>query len=152
MYTRPVAGRTHADQQPGAIDSEQCVEIVRSVYAAHARGDMAAVFDSYQPDIEWQTLSIAPGAMAYRGHEGVRTFMRAWLGAWREWHIDVEEVSGLGADRVLTVFRQYGMMRDSEFEVEQRVAQIWTLREGRVARVQDFSSRAAAVESAAACG
>jgi ketosteroid isomerase-like protein len=136
--------------RPGdsATRAEQNVSLVKRVYSAHRGGEMDAIFSLYDADIEWETLPQAPGDRIYHGHDGIRTFFRAWLGAWSEWDLDVEEVTPVGDARVLTVFRQHGRLRRTGVEVENRTAQIWTIRDGKVIRVQDFPSREEALAAA----
>jgi ketosteroid isomerase-like protein len=84
----------------------------------------------------------------YRGHDGIRTFFRAWLGAWDEWDLEVEEITAIDRDRVLVVFRQHGRMRGTRVPLDNRTAQLWTLRDELVVRVQDLPSREEALEAA----
>ncbi|GAC1436022.1 MAG: hypothetical protein NVSMB51_06580 [Solirubrobacteraceae bacterium] len=121
--------------------SEANIDIVKQVFAAQRAGDMSTIFALYDPEIEWETLAEAPGDRIYKGHEGIRTFFRAWLGGWRDWGLEVEEISALGERQVLTVFRQFGRLRDADVEFENRTSQLWTLHDGKVIAVQDFSSR-----------
>ncbi len=60
--------------------SEENVEIVRSVIEAHGRGDFAAVFAAYDPEVEWHVGGVGSAVSdlkpVYRGHDGVRAFWR----------------------------------------------------------------------------
>jgi ketosteroid isomerase-like protein len=62
--------------------SQENVEIVRRVYDAAARRDVATVLALYDPDVE-RDVSLHPlggvtGKRVYRGHEGLRIWFREW--------------------------------------------------------------------------
>jgi ketosteroid isomerase-like protein len=119
--------------------SRENVEIVRGLYEAFARRDNESPFEVFDPEIQWEVATfLVPGAGGdYRGHEGVRTFWRRWLEAWSEIDFDYE-VADLGGDRVAgLVTRQRNHGRGSGIWVDQEpYAQIWTLRDGKVVRVE----------------
>jgi hypothetical protein len=56
--------------------STQNVDVVRSSYAAFGRGDIAALLDTLDPNVEWITPGPAdlPSAGTRRGREAVREF------------------------------------------------------------------------------
>jgi ketosteroid isomerase-like protein len=61
--------------------SQDNVAIVRASWEAWRRGDMGALFEFYDPDVEWDmTHSYVPGMGVYQGHDGIREFFREWGG------------------------------------------------------------------------
>ena len=59
--------------------SRDNVAIVRASWEAWRRGDMAALFEFYDPDVEWDMRhSYVPGMGVYHGHDGIREFFREW--------------------------------------------------------------------------
>jgi ketosteroid isomerase-like protein len=51
--------------------SEENVEIVRASWEAWRRGDMDALFEFYDPEVEWDmTHSYVPDMGVFHGHEG----------------------------------------------------------------------------------
>ncbi|MGA8805580.1 MAG: nuclear transport factor 2 family protein [Solirubrobacterales bacterium] len=141
--------------------SKENVEVVRRIVDAHQRGDFASVFAAYDPAIEWHTGSV--GAQwsgdsraaqwsdfepVYHGHEGVRTFWRTWFAAWETVDFQYEEFIDAG-DQVLCILSQRMRGRTSGVELEwSSYAQVWTIREGKVIRVEFFANREEALEAA----
>ena len=59
--------------------SEGNVEIVRKAWEAWSRADMAALFEFYDPEVEWDvTHSYVPDMGVFHGHDGIRAFFREW--------------------------------------------------------------------------
>jgi ketosteroid isomerase-like protein len=75
--------------------SQENVELVRRVYEAHERGDFAAVFAAYDPEIDWHVPGVTSAELGfdpvYVGHDGVRTFWRQWLSAWETTSFEYDE-------------------------------------------------------------
>jgi ketosteroid isomerase-like protein len=66
--------------------SEENVEIVERVFDAVARHDTEAVLDAYDPDIEYDFSGSPLGGLigdtVYRGHDGMRRWVRDRYEAW----------------------------------------------------------------------
>jgi ketosteroid isomerase-like protein len=130
--------------------SQENVEVVRGLYAAAARRDNAAVYAIYADDIEWDATRTERGAVTgqmVHGHAGLQGWLREWYGAWENIDDNLEEVLDAGDDEVLSVMTQRGRGRVSGAEVEDRLATIWTVREGRIIRAVWFPSKAEALEA-----
>ena len=133
--------------------SHENVEIVRGVIEAHERGDVASVFAAYDPEIEWHVGRVAAEASdfepVYHGHDGIRAFWRVWFAAWEKASFEYEEFIDAG-DSVVSILSQRVRGRTSGVELEWRsYAQVWTLREGKVVRVEFFPTRDEALEAVA---
>jgi ketosteroid isomerase-like protein len=131
--------------------SREVVEIVRRIYDAVARGDNVAPFELYAPDIEWDVRTSPPALLGlepvYHGHEGVRRFWRDWLSAFERLDFELEELIDAG-DRVLAVIHQRAVGRLSHIAFDDRVFAVWTLRDGKVARMRAYLDRDEALEAA----
>ena len=132
--------------------SGENLEIVQGVIDASRRGDMEAVFAAYDTDIEWHIGNVAAPITdfepVYRGHDGIRTFWRTWFEGWENVSFDYEDFIDAGA-RVITVLTQ--RMRGRTSGVDQEwvsYAQTWTIRDGKIVRVEFFPNRAEALEAA----
>jgi ketosteroid isomerase-like protein len=131
--------------------SQENVEAVRRVIEAHDRGDFAMVFAAYDPGIEWHlTQGWAPASdfePVYHGHEGVRTFWRTWFAAWETASFEYEEFIDAG-DSVVAILSQRVCGRTSGLELEwNSYGQVWTIRDGKVVRVEFFPTRSDALEA-----
>lgn len=131
--------------------SQDNSEVVRRVIDAHQRGDFASVFAAYDPAIEWHiaSLPLAPGfEPVYHGHDGIRAFWRVWFAAWETVGFEYEEFIDAG-DTVVAILSQRMRGRTSGVELEwSSYAQVWTVREGKIVRVEFFLTRDEALDAA----
>ena len=102
------------------------------------------------PDLVWDTTTwSSSGGLNLKKCVGVDEANR-WLAQWAEafenWSLDVEKVFDAG-DQVVTFVRQHAKGRHGGPEVEMRFAQVWTFRDGLIARVEMYSDRAEALEA-----
>jgi ketosteroid isomerase-like protein len=126
--------------------SEENVETVRGSWEAWRRGDTDALFDFYDPDIEWDmTHSYVPGMEVFHGHDGVRAFFREWGEFFAEYHAEPERFIDAG-DSVVARVRQHGRGRASNVGVEMPLYwQVYRLRDGRAVRVEIYRDEAEAL-------
>jgi len=138
--------------------SQENVEFVRSLQpgpgvdiAALFRDDkiveatLAAIASAVHDDLE--SSVIAQGvASSYRGIEGLRAAWVDWLAPWDSYYTEIEDVIDLG-DRVLVLPRDHGRRKDLATDVEQRGGSVYTVRGGKVARVEFYPNRDEALEA-----
>jgi ketosteroid isomerase-like protein len=130
------------------------VEIVRRVYdsLADPGEDITAL---WHPDVKFDVSRDIWGPVVGGGHycgvEGVRAWMLDLYAAWEQLDIDVEELIDAGDD-VVAVIRVTGRGRVSGIEIEYRPAGVWTIRDGRIARVVWFVARDEALAAAGVAG
>jgi ketosteroid isomerase-like protein len=126
--------------------SAQNVEIVRASWEAWSRGDMDALFEFYDPAVEWDmTHSNVPDMGVFHGHEGVREFFREWRSFFAEYYAEPEQFIESG-DSVMVRVRQGGRGRSSTVSVEMPAYwQVYRLRNGRAVRVEIYRDEADAL-------
>jgi ketosteroid isomerase-like protein len=133
--------------------SQENVEVVRRLLPAFQSVDVGnferrfdEVREIFDPEVEWVA---APHSLLsseeYRGHEGVRRFWTEFLSAWDEYGVEVEELIDAG-DRVVAVLRLSG--RTDELEVGEARSSLFTLRDGRIVRIEPFASKDDALAAA----
>ncbi len=93
LFARP-APRTEAPPAPGdaapgapSADSPGGVELVRAAFDAFAARDVSAMLDHCHPDIVLRALvtsQLADRAEPYRGHAGIRAYLRDVADVWEE--------------------------------------------------------------------
>jgi ketosteroid isomerase-like protein len=115
-------------------------EIVKRLYESFRTRDNAAAFELYAPDVVWDmSRTEMPGLSGvYHGHDGIRTFWRNWLDAWKgiEWEQSEPEELEDGRVRV-RVYNQRNEGRETGIEIGQRdYEQFWTIENGKVTRVE----------------
>jgi len=129
--------------------SQENVEIVRASWEAWSRGDMDALFEFYDPAVEWDmTRSYVPDMGVFHGHDGVREFFGEWRAFFAEYYAEPEEF--IGADEsVIVRVRQGGRGRASTVSVEMPAYwQVYRLRGSRAVRVAIYRDESEALEAA----
>jgi ketosteroid isomerase-like protein len=128
--------------------SEENLEIVRASWEAWSRGDMDALFEFYDPEVEWDmTRSYVPDMGVFHGHEGVREFFREWRAFFAEYYAEPEQFVDAG-DGVVVRVKQGGRGRSSTVGVEMPAYwQVYRLRDGRAVRVEIYRDETEALEA-----
>jgi ketosteroid isomerase-like protein len=119
-------------------------------FACWNGGDIDLMADSYADDAEVDTTTVLPDGRCYKGREEfVRYFHEQW-DAWAGFRIEPLNIAAVSGERFIVEVRMTATGRSTGIEVDQRMGLIYTLREqdGKVARVQMFPSRDAALEAA----
>ncbi len=123
--------------------SEQNLERVRQAYEFVDR-EHKPDFDVIHPDIQWHTRADLPDAATYSGPDGVARLMAEWWETFDDLHMDLEELIDAG-DRVVVVLRLHGRVRGSAHEVDMPETHLVTMRDGKVAEIQEYPTRAEAL-------
>jgi hypothetical protein len=89
------------------------------------------------------------GGLGASGHgfAGLLAAWREWLRPWETYWTEVDDFIDAGADRVVVLVRDHGRLLGSDLEVENLGASVWTLREGKIARVEFHADRANALKA-----
>jgi ketosteroid isomerase-like protein len=125
------------------------VEIVRTAAEAYIRGAFEEAIAWMDPEIEWDMTNVpVPDPAVYRGYEGLIAFQTSWDESWESMELEPLEYLAVG-DLVVASFRQTGKGKLSGVEVEQQIAQVWTLRDGKLVRMVMYPDRETALEAAA---
>ena len=74
----------------------------------------------------------------YHGPDGYSRSMADWVGAWRNWRVEIEDVVEVARDRVLVTGRHIGEGLASGVEIERWGAIIYTFRRGKILRVNAY--------------
>jgi ketosteroid isomerase-like protein len=118
--------------------SRQNVELVQTVLAGFiATG--APSWDLLHGEVEVHDHDVMD-AGEYLGHAGFASWLENWDSAWSDFSMEPEEF--LDADeRVVSVFRMTATGRDSGVEVERQDAIVWSVRSGKVVRLDYYNNR-----------
>jgi ketosteroid isomerase-like protein len=111
------------------------LDLVRSIYAAWERGDYSSV-EWAHPEMEL-VIADGPSPGRWRGLAGMAEGVRSILGAWEDWHAEVDEFRELDDERVLALVRFRGRGKTSGLELEQmraRGASVFHVHDGKVTR------------------
>ena len=119
-------------------------EVLRRAYEALARRDFAALDELADPDLEMDLSERVLNPATYRGAEGLLQFLGEIDELWEWMRIEVERVLERG-DELLAVLMVTVKGRGSGVEIESRIAQRWTLRDGKLRRMYLYVDAEAAL-------
>ena len=111
-------------------------ELVRGIYDAYARRDIAAAFANFSPEIEFVQTDLLPWGGDYRGIEGARESLGRLL-AHVDSRVEVEEMISAG-DRVVVIGRTRGTVRGSGATFDLRAVHVWKVAGGRILRFEAY--------------
>lgn len=129
--------------------SQANVELVRAIYERFRAGDTDAALALHHPEIEVHDRPEVPDPQVYRGHEGVLRSVSVSRETFRGLDIEPEELHDAG-DRVVAVIRIQGRGRESGIPIDERLAHLWTIRDGKAVRMVVYSSLDEALREARA--
>jgi ketosteroid isomerase-like protein len=113
------------------------VELTRRQFGCAKVGDWDGVLTFYSPDTDWD---MTPGGLSkYDGPAALRRFFVEWSGSYKEWDVELEEVSDLGDGMVLAVALTRGKPGRGAGWVELRFATIARWIDGRIARITSYT-------------
>jgi ketosteroid isomerase-like protein len=106
--------------------------------------------ETVQPDLVWDTTTFSSMGMNMKkcvGLDEANRWLAEWSEAFESWALDVEEVFDAD-DQVVTFVRQHAKSKQGGPEVEMRFAQVWTFRDGLIARMEMYLDRDEALAAA----
>jgi ketosteroid isomerase-like protein len=131
--------------------SQETVEAFKRGVDAFNRGDIDAVLEELDPDIEWHPLFqvlFGGEATVYRGHEGYLEFQRETNEAFAEQpQIELSEVRDLG-EQVIAIGRLRGRGRKSGAKTDTAIVWLIEERNGKAVRVHEYLDPKEALEAA----
>jgi ketosteroid isomerase-like protein len=116
------------------------VKLVRDIIEALNRGDVDGMLERMHPDFQWRPLEGSPAGGVFRGHEQVRRYVEDWLATFDNLRLVLEEPSEV-ADRVVAVVHAHGRGRASGLQLDTRFCQVWTVRGGAAAGMEEYTTR-----------
>jgi ketosteroid isomerase-like protein len=135
--------------------SQENVEFLEGLFAGAAEMDKQALLDALpeliaqtcDPEIEWVEDPRRADRRVYRGHDGVRESWVRWLENFEEWGFEAERMVDCG-DKVLVYAREEGRGSLSGGTIGQRIYNVYTFRDGKIARYEEFYEEQDALKAA----
>jgi ketosteroid isomerase-like protein len=119
--------------------SHENVEIVRRFLVVD---DLDEALTYADPDIVGNPVEESSA----RGHDAVRSSTERWKGEWDDYELIPEEFADVG-DRVVATVRFRARGRGSGIEVDARLYDVFTLRDGKIVRMDQFTEESEALEA-----
>jgi ketosteroid isomerase-like protein len=131
--------------------SQENVEIVRWAFDAFAQGGLDAMGVFWADDIDHRA---AEGAIDDRGpihgKDALRAYLQEWLDLLDDPKLEPVELIDAGEDQVIAVVRGSGRPKGTSAEQELTLsyANLYTIRDGKIAQGREYWTRDEALEAA----
>jgi ketosteroid isomerase-like protein len=128
--------------------SEENINLVRRGWAAYEGGDLPAALELFSPDLVTYAASPLPVAGTYHGPEGLLQLTLDWAESFDELVVTASEFIDAPPDQVVvrTLHKSHGA--GSGVPVETDAWYVFTVRDGKAARIDIFNEKSEAFESA----
>jgi ketosteroid isomerase-like protein len=130
--------------------SQENVEIVRGLYARWGDGDFSTR-DEFDPDVEFariggDVVSGPGGPGRWHGRDEMWRAVLEWLSLWEDFHVAAEDFIEVD-DQIVVLSRQTARGKLSGTSVERQLAEVLTLRNGRIVRYESYWDRNEALKA-----
>jgi uncharacterized protein len=136
--------------------SRENVELIRDTFLSAGGGRrmdvldpnvVARVYETFDPAIEVREDPRFPEAGTYRGIDAVRAYFRQFTEPFDSFVFELDDVLDAGGDQVVLLFHIEGRGKDSGAVFEEDPAWIYTIRDGKVTRIEAYLDREEALEA-----
>jgi ketosteroid isomerase-like protein len=135
-------------QENVEIVADDNIELVRHALDLFNTGDVDAFVDLFTDDGEVETDPRFPEGGTFSGREPVRRFIAGLHQGWEGGSAVTTKKMWPAGDSVLAWWEWHAKGERSGIDVSSDWFALWTLRNGRIARLRFFYDRAAALEAA----
>ena len=135
--------------------SRENVEVVRRSFEHFEAADMDAWTGAWRPDIVFDVsgYELWKGiGKVFRGPTEILEFFGAMMAGVKVLRVNVHEIRDVGDDRVVAIYTETRRGPDDPEPVEIPVGIVYTLEDGKFARVEVHSNHEAALRSAGVSG
>jgi ketosteroid isomerase-like protein len=132
------------------MDRERAA-LIDSFYAALRSRDVPAVLELCHDDVE---VYKDPGvvdmvaALTPRGRDRVESYLEGWLESWDAYEPTLEELRGSG-DQVVALVQVHSRGRGSQFDLNEDMADVFTVRDNKIAQMRLYVTRDEALRTPA---
>ena len=140
--------------------SQENVEIVRAIqprsgtdltefYALEGAAErIEAAAPLFDPEFEFEAHGGVGERLRGRGLQALTEAWGEWTQPFEVFRTEVEGFIDVDDDRVLVLIRDHTRPRGTDAEIESLGCNLWTLRAGRIARIDFYPTRSQALEAA----
>ena len=115
------------------------------MWEAFLRGDAERALAAFHSEVEWDGRNLPDGRVAH-GVAEVLEHVAKWAEQWQDWTVDLERLLDAGGDNVILIMRERGRSA-SGIEMNERHAELYTVRDAQVVARVGFSDPAEALEA-----
>ena len=137
--------RSNSDTGPAM--SRENVGIIRGHYEAYNRQDSAATLAPLHDDIEIDLSATVMPETVLQGHEQVAAVFEEQWATSATVEQRPQKFIELDDGRVLVAPQCWGEGQGAEFEMQMELADVWTMRDGKGARIEVYGDKISALRS-----
>jgi ketosteroid isomerase-like protein len=126
--------------------SQDNVGSVLAAYAAYNAGARIPGTVFWHEDAEYETVREDPESTIHRGIEAIRRQFDRWHDVYPDLCVEIQQVRTNG-DFVFLWVRQTGQGAGSGVPIDMEVAHVYTMRDGKAARLVEYLDRDEALEA-----
>ena len=126
--------------------SQENVEVVRRTMDAYNARDLPAYFDMLSESVRLQSRFSAMGHV-YHGHDDLRRYFAELDEVWSRYEMRVLRLIPAGR-QVAALCHLYAVGRESDLQVEENSAIVFTLEAGKIVQIDAYPTHAQALEAA----
>jgi len=128
--------------------SKEQVEVVRThLEAFRSLRDALRTLSFLDPHVVLDLSRTGGDEEAIYGREPIAEFMRRWIGTFAEYRYEVERLTDLGSGAVLAAVTETGRGKGSGVPVTRSFATLYTVIDGKIARMTVFRTEQEALEA-----
>jgi hypothetical protein len=126
---------------------QQRFALLRDFYDALNRDDMETMLDLCDEKVEVYQPPEVVAAVPPRGHKDVGSYLRGWFESWHAYAPEPEEFIEAG-DQVVVMIHLRARGKGSRFEIQERMADVFTFDDGKIVRLRFYVDRDVALQAA----
>jgi ketosteroid isomerase-like protein len=126
--------------------SQQNVELVRSGYERFNAGEREPPPALWHPDAEYISDRRDPDPATYHGLAAIAGVFHSWVEAYPDLRVEPLEIRQ-SDNQVFVWARSLGHGARSGVAIDMERAQVWTMEDAKIRRVEEHSDRAEALEA-----
>jgi ketosteroid isomerase-like protein len=119
-------------------EAQSNVQLLRDAFERWNAGKWEIDYDSIDPEIELHTPLTSTSGAPYRGHEGFRQWVEEIREQFETWDLRVTEWRTVDDQRVFGVGEIHARGRGSGVELDQQLAWLFSIRDGKLFRYEVF--------------
>jgi ketosteroid isomerase-like protein len=127
--------------------SQESVEIVRAHIEAWRAEDAPRALSFFDPHVVADVSRTGGIDLAFFGHEAIAEFFRRYAGTFEDYRWEIERLTDLGSGAVLAVSRETGRGKGSGVTVDRSLATLYTVIDGKIARITTFHTEREALQA-----
>jgi ketosteroid isomerase-like protein len=132
--------------------SDADVELIERMYHAWNSGDVVALIDVFDAEVEVRpALGAFLASTVYRGHDGVAAWYEETYEPWAELYAEPKRFIDAG-ERIVVVTALRARVAGGQVDVEAELAQVVTVRDGKIVRLDGYEEPDAAFAAVGVSG